>query len=76
MESLLKGIPRVVSYLDDILISGSMVQEHMDTLEQVLSRLEKAGLKLQQKKCTFMVSEVVYLGHKIDAQGLHPLAEK
>ena len=23
-----------------------------------------------------MVSEVVYLGHKIDEQGLHPLAEK
>ena len=76
MESLLKGIPHVVSYLDDILISGSTVQEHMDTLEQVLSRLEKAGLKLQQKKCTFMVSEVIYLGHKIDAQGLRPLAEK
>ena len=76
MESLLKGIPHVVSYLDDILISGSTVQEHMDTLEQVLSRLEKAGLKLQEKKCSFMVPEVVYLGHKIDVQGLHPLAEK
>ena len=76
MESLLKGIPHVVSYLDDILISGSTVQEHMDTLEQVLNRLEKAGLKLQEKKCSFMVPEVVYLGHKIDAQGLHPLAEK
>ena len=75
MESLLKGIPHVVSYLDDILISGSTVQEHMDTLEQVLSRLKKAGFKLQQK-CLFMASEVVYLGHKIDAQGLHPLAEK
>ena len=76
MESLLKGIPCVVSYLDDILISGSTVEENMDTLEQVLSRLEKAGLKLQQRKCTFMIPEVVYLGHKIDAQGLHPLAEK
>jgi len=48
----------------------------MDTLEQVLSHLEKVGLKLQEKKCTFMVPEVVYLGHKIDFQGLHPLAEK
>ena len=64
---LLKGIPHVVSYLDDILISGSTVQEHVDTLDQVLNHLEKAGLKLQQKKCTFMVPEVVYLGHKINA---------
>ena len=76
MESLLKGIPHVVSYLDDILISGSTVQEHIDTLDQILNRLEKAGLKLQQKKCTFMVPEVVSLGHKINAQGLYPLAEK
>ena len=76
MESLLKGIPHVVSYLDDILISGSTVQEHLETLDQVLNRLEKAGLKLQQKKYTFMVPEVVYLGHKINAKGLYPLAKK
>ena len=24
----------------------------------------------------FFVTEVVYLGHKIDAEGLHPLSEK
>ena len=57
MESLLKGIPPVVSYLDDVLISGSTVQEHMDTLEQVLSRLEKAASA--EEVYTFMVPEVV-----------------
>ena len=76
MESVLRGIPQVVVYLDDILISGATLQEHLNTLELVLSRSQESGLKLQQKKCTFMVSEVVYLGHKIDEHCLHPLAEK
>ena len=48
----------------------------MNNVELLLSLLQEAGLKLQQIKCTFMVSEVVYLEHKIDEQGLHPLAEK
>jgi len=61
-------------YLDDILIAGSSEEEHMFMLEQVLSRLQRAGLMLQQK-CDFFVAEVVYLGHKIDAEGLHPLSE-
>ena len=41
-----------------------------------LSRLSEAGLQLQKSKCKFMVPEVQYLGHKIDAAGLHPLPEK
>ena len=69
-------MPKVVVYLDDILISGSSVEEHMTLLEQVLNRLQRAGLRVQQKKCVFFETEVVYLGHKIYAEGLHPLSEK
>jgi len=76
MEALLRGVPKVVVYLDDILIAGSSEEEHMVVLEQVLDRLQRAGLRLQQKKCEFFVTEVVYLGHKINAEGLHPLIEK
>ena len=74
--SIMRYIPQVVVNLDDILISGATLQQHMNIHELVLSHLQEAGLKLQQKKCTFLVSDVVYLGHKIDEQSLHPLAEK
>ena len=60
MKSVLQGISQVVVYFKDILISEATLQEHMNTPELVLSRLQEASLKLQQKKCTFMVSEVVY----------------
>ena len=77
MELLLQGIPGVVVYLDDILITGKTKSEHVKALlDEVLSQLEKAGLRHQKKKCVFMATEVGYLGHRIDAEGLHPLSDK
>ena len=76
MESLLGSIPGVVVYLDDILITGPSEQEHLDTLEAVLQKLQEAGIKLRNDKCVFLGSSVTYLGHQIDAEGLHPIAEK
>ena len=76
MDSLLTGIPGVTVYLDDILVTGKTEEDHLSALEEVLKRLSQAGLKLRRDKCVFAVPSVVYLGHKIDAQGLHPVAEK
>ena len=53
MEGLLHGVPNVVVYLDDILITGKDEAEHMSVLSQVLHRLDQAGLRAQQSKCNF-----------------------
>ena len=76
MESLLSDIPRVLVYLDDILITGPTDADHLKSLQEALSCLEKAGLRLQKQKCSFMVSLVSYLGYQIDKKGLHPLPSK
>ena len=76
MESLLYDIPSVVVYLDDILVTGKTDEEHLVNLEKVLQRMETHGLRLNKNKCTFMAPEVVYLGHKIDENGLHPTEDK
>ena len=76
MECLLKGIPGVIVYLDDILITGSSSEEHLATLDKVFQKLQDAGLRLKQNKCVFLAPSVTYLGHCIDAQGLHPVEEK
>ena len=76
MENLLRGIDKVVVYLDDILITGTTEEDHLSTLEKVLKRLQDAGLRLKRNKCKFMVPSVSYLGYQIDAEGLHPLPEK
>ena len=74
MESLLQA-HRVIS-LDDIFVTRPAQKEHLAALEKVLSRLEKAGLRVQKSKCIFMSPKVIYLGQKINAEGLHPVAEK
>ena len=76
MDNILQGIPGVVVYLDDILITGPTVRDHLESLETVLDRLMKAGLHIKKDKCTFLSSSVTYLGHKIDSEGLHPLPSK
>ncbi len=38
-------------------------------------RLSEANLRVKKEKCLFLASSVVFLGHKIDADGLHPLQD-
>ena len=76
VESLLSGIPGVVVYLDDILVTGSSEESHLAALELVLQHLSTAGLRLRKDKCVFMAPSVTYLGHQIDAKGLHPISDK
>lgn len=76
MENLLQGIKGVSVYIDDILITGSTTEEHLQTLDKVLERLETAGLKLNKLKCFFLRPYIEYLGHIIDQDGLHPTKEK
>ena len=59
-------------YLDDILVTGATEEEHLSALEEVLRRMSKQEFRLRREKCVFLVLSVVYLGHKIDAQSLHP----
>ena len=76
METLLRGLKGVSIYLDDILITGPNLTEHIENLQQVLQRLSEAGLRLNKEKCSFLLPQIEYLGHIIDAQGLHPTQEK
>ena len=63
-------------YIDDILISGKTEENHMKTLDKVLTKLKKEGLRLKRDKCTFMLPKVQYLEHIISAEGLHPVEDK
>ena len=76
MDGLMQGIPGVVCYTDDILITGPTNEDHLKSLEEVLKQLTKAGLRACLKKCKFIQPSVEYLGYKIDKHGLHPLPDR
>ena len=66
----------VCVYNDDILLTGPTEKEHLETLEEVLQRLETVGVRLKQSKYAFMRSEVEFLGHKVTKHGVQPTEEK
>ena len=76
MEAILRDLPHVSIYPDDILVTGESEATHLQNLSAVLERLKAAGVRLKQENCSFMMSEVEYLGHRISAKGLQPLPSK
>ena len=76
MDTLLQGVPNTLCYLDDILITGKTDAKHLQNLSEVLKRLQHHGLRVKLTKCRFMQSSVEYLGHCIDASGVHPTSQK
>ena len=57
-------------YLDDIVVFSTTVQQHLERLDLVLSRLQNEGLKAKMSKCTFFQRKVKYLGHVVSDQGV------
>ena len=74
IDSLFQGMPNVLVYLDDILITCRTEEDHLYTLEQVLLKLNIYGFYLKKEKYAFLKYEVVFLGNKIDHHGIHPIA--
>lgn len=50
MDQILQGLPGVFCYLDDIIITGHTIEEHLERLVAVLKRLEEYGLKANREK--------------------------
>lgn len=70
METILAGIPGVVCFLDDILITGENNEVHTERLYEVCSRLKANGLTVSKKKCEFFCTSVEYLGYILSEEGL------
>ena len=74
-DMILQGVPNCVCKQDDILIGGVSWQKNIKILSEVLER-GCINTHLKMAKCEFLKKAVVYLGLKIDAEGLHPVDEK
>jgi hypothetical protein len=60
----------VVVFIDDILIYSQNEQEHEEHLRKVLQRLRDCQLYAKLSKCKFWISEVMFLDHIINREGL------
>ena len=66
----------VVSWLDDILITNTTWEEHLDTIHRVFRKLRTAGLSVNFAKCNFAASAQEFLGMMVDINGIRPAPSK
>ena len=62
--------------MDDVLVYAKNEAEHMRILEEMFSRLDKAGLAISESKCIFGVPELNFLGYRVNKDGITPLQKK
>ena len=72
MESVLAGLTRntCIKYINDILVMGETLEDHLQNLASVFDRLRQAGLRLKPTKCYLARREVEYLGYIVSDKGL------
>ena len=71
----MSDLPGVAAYMDDIIVTGKTWEEHVTNLNLVLQRLTKSGLTCKREKCHHFQTQVNYLGHIIDKNGIRPFRE-
>ncbi|CAH8599440.1 unnamed protein product [Schistosoma rodhaini] len=78
MQTVLQDIVphKCLIYLDDIIVYGSTPEQHNANLKAVLHRLQQHNLKVKPSKCRLLQKEVVFLGHRITADGVGTDKEK
>ena len=66
----------VFAYLDDVIIASKDMTSHFALLNETLTRITNAGLKLMLSKCHFLKKKLAFLGHIVDTNGLHTSDDK
>uniref|UniRef100_A0A674MZJ6 Gypsy retrotransposon integrase-like protein 1 n=1 Tax=Takifugu rubripes TaxID=31033 RepID=A0A674MZJ6_TAKRU len=76
MDSVLRDLPFLFVYLDDILVASTSQAEHVAHLRALFQRLNQHGLIINPAKCQFGLSTIDFLGHHVTRYGAVPLPEK
>ncbi|CAH2108829.1 unnamed protein product [Euphydryas editha] len=66
----------VLVYIDDVLLLSNTVKDGILLLERVLKKLTRSGFSINIKKCSFLTTEVEYLGRLISGGQVRPCARK
>ncbi len=63
-------------YIDDVLISGEDEESYVANVKSVFQRFRDFGVVVHPKKAKLGLTELEYVGHVVDKEGLHFSKEK
>jgi RNase H-like domain found in reverse transcriptase/Reverse transcriptase (RNA-dependent DNA polymerase)/Integrase zinc binding domain/Integrase core domain len=75
MDQCFQDLDFLFTYLEDHLIFSMSVSEHLQHMRTLFQLLEQYGFVINPEKCEFMQTEITFLGHRLTADGLTPVAE-
>jgi len=63
---------KVVVYMDDVLIVSTTIEQHIQILKTTLKLFVANKLELPIDKCTFLQTEIEFLGYLVSGRGISP----
>lgn len=75
MRKLLGDLKGVDNYIDDILVHSENWEEHIKLLTEVFNRLAAAGLTVRPSKCRVGETNVEFIGHQLQGDGIKPIED-
>ena len=72
MEQVLKGIPGVIIYQDDVLICAESDRQLKKRLGQVFARLQQSSVTTNKEKCVSATDSLKFLGFIFSESGIQP----
>ena len=78
VELVLRGMTwkEIIAYLDDVIVLGKDVANHLERLRKVFTRFRRYNLKLKPKKCQLFQIKVPFLGRIVSKEGVQVDPEK
>ena len=75
---VLKGLLYIICelYIDDVLIYADSEQQLLEHMEMFFARCKEFNILINPDKCKLGYTEVEYVGHTLDGDGLHFSDEK
>ena len=76
MSMILRGLPFVKVYCDDLLVFTKTREEHIKALGIIFARIAKFGVKLAAAKCNLLKTKLPILGYIISGDQITPAEDK
>ena len=73
---MITGLEGCAAYLDDVIVTGSTLEEHSNNVQALFKRIADCGFRVRMEKCSFAKPEIKFLGHVVSRDGRPPDLEK
>lgn len=65
----------IANFIDDYAFGADSLDEMLYKLRLLLDRFRTFGITVNPEKCSFMLPEIKFLGHKLNSTGIQPLED-